>query len=125
MALRESRVFSEVRSAELYSMSGPDREKLAGELAQYDYILTLDHGENFGPLATSVVRKQLGSKVLSLPTPFFSGLMPDMAYLSYANDFARATAVLGDYHSGLIMEEVRAGFLERQDRQTLRLGQGL
>ena len=91
-------------------MSVPEREEFAGELAQFDFILTLEHGEGFGPLATSVVRQRLGRRVISLPTPFFSGLMPDMAYLRYGNDIARTPAVLGDYHSALILEEVRAGY---------------
>ncbi len=110
LALRKSGVFAEIHSAELYSMSNQEREKLATELDQYSYILTLEHGDDFGPLSTSALRQKLGDKLLSLPTPFFSGLMPDMAYLLYGDNIARTAAVLGDYHSGLILEEVRAGF---------------
>lgn len=110
LALRKARSFASVRSAELYSMSEQDRTELAGSLDHYDYVLTLEHGDSFGPLSTNALRDRLGDRLLSLPTPFFSGLMPDMAYLRYGDEIARTPAVLGDYHSGLLLEEVLSGF---------------
>lgn len=110
LVLRKSGGFATVRSAELYSMSDLERDELARSLDRYHYVMTLEHGEGFGPLATNALRDRLGDRLLSLPTPFFSGLMPDMAYLRYGDEIARTPAVLGDYHSGLLLEEVRAGF---------------
>ncbi len=110
LALRKSGVFADVQSAELYSMSEQGRAELADNLAQFGYVLTLEHGEGFGPLSTTALRDRLGERLFSLPTPFFSGLMPDMAYLRYGDDIARTAAVLGDYHSALLLEEVRSGF---------------
>ncbi|MBR9650067.1 hypothetical protein IT775_02885 [Thalassobius aquimarinus] len=110
LALRESGLFASVDSAELYSMSEEEREKLAGDVERYDYVITLEHGDYFGALSTDKLRSRLGERLFSLPTPFFSGLMPDMAYLRYDNEIARTAAVLGDYHSALILEEVRSGF---------------
>jgi len=110
LALRQSGLFSNVRSAELYSMNDAGRERLAEELGQFDFILTLEHGERFGPLATAALRQRFADKLFSLPTPFFSGLMPDMAYLQYGDEIARSSAVLGDYHSALVLEDVRSGF---------------
>lgn len=110
LALRKSGLFSRVDSAELYSMSRDAMGAFADKLSEYDHILTIEHGANFGPLATVDLRNRYADKLISLPTPFFSGLAPDMAYLRYDQDIARTEAVLGDYHSGLILEEIRAGF---------------
>lgn len=110
LALRKSHLFSRVDSAELYSMARDAMSAFADKLADYDHILTIEHGANFGPLSTDELRARYGDKLVSLPTPFFSGLAPDMAYLRYDQDIARTVAVLGDYHSGLILEEIQAGF---------------
>lgn len=110
LALRKSQLFSRVDSAELYSMSRDAMGAFADKLSEYDHILTIEHGANFGPLSTAELRLRYADKLISLPTPFFSGLAPDMAYLRYDQDIARTVAVLGDYHSGLILEEIRAGF---------------
>lgn len=120
MALRISKFFSIVDSAELYSMARERFEAFSKQLRRYDYILTIEHGAAFGPLATSALRAQLSEKVISLPTPFFSGLTPDMAYLKYDNDIARTEAVLGDYHSALILEDLRSGYSKQEtiDRYT-------
>lgn len=111
-ALRKSAVFEEVQSAELYSLSVEDREGLASTLDTFDFVLTVEHGASFGPLATAAVRERMGDKVFSLPTPFFSGTIPDMAYLIYQNNLARSEAVMGDYHSALILAECCAGYSE-------------
>lgn len=104
-ALAVSDAFETVASAELYSLPEDARETLATELATYDYILTLQHGSHFGPVATGALKKRYLDKVVSVPTPFFSGTMPDMAYLLYDGSIARAQTVLGDYHSALLMAE--------------------
>ncbi|MDJ0820340.1 MAG: WcbI family polysaccharide biosynthesis putative acetyltransferase [Paracoccaceae bacterium] len=114
LALRKSGLFGSVASAELYSMTPEERERLAQELDGYDYILTLEHGDNFGALATSALRQRLGKRVVSLPTPFFSGTVPEMAYLRYGTDIARTAAVMGDYHSGLVLADVQSGFSAEQ-----------
>lgn len=110
LAIRASGMFSKVDSAELYSMSEEARSKLAEDIDEYGFVLSLEHGEGFNSLSTQALRARLGSRLVSLPTPFFSGLMPDMAYLQYEGEIARSAAVLGDYHSALILDEVRSGF---------------
>lgn len=112
LALRKSGLFSSVESAELYSMPPEKLTTLADHLNEYDFILTIEHGMSFGPLATNTLRQNHGTKVVTLPTPFFSGLMPDMAYVKYRDELARAGSILGDYHSALILAEAKAGLSE-------------
>lgn len=114
VALTRSGVFSRVESAELYSMDESRRTTLAEDVERFDLILTIEHGENFGQLATARLKERLGSRVYSLPTPFFSGTVPEMAYLSYEGSITRSAAVMGDYHSGLLLAELRAGYSTEQ-----------
>lgn len=109
-ALRESGFFGAVSSAVLFSMTADERDKLAEQIDDFDIVVSLEHGNWVGPLATSVLRSRLGEKLITLPTPFFSGIHPDMAYLKYGGEIARCAAVMGDYHSALILEEVKSGF---------------
>jgi hypothetical protein len=109
LALRASGLFDTVQSAELYSMAPADRDLLAEQIDSFDAVVTLEHAEWAGPLATKALRDRCGAKLLSLPTPFFSGLTPDMVYLKYEDDIARSAAGLGDYHSALLLADVQAG----------------
>ncbi|WP_386806040.1 WcbI family polysaccharide biosynthesis putative acetyltransferase [Litorisediminicola beolgyonensis] len=109
LALRSSGMFGTVQSAELYSMSKEERSRLSEKLDQFDAIVTIEHAEWAGPLATQMLRERLGDRLLILPTPFFSGLTPDMVYLNYQSEIARSTAVLGDYHSALVLADVQSG----------------
>jgi hypothetical protein len=111
-ALRKSGHFNKVDSVEVYTVAPERREEVANSLAGYEFIMTLDHGEAFGSLSTAALRERYGCRVFSLPTPFFSGVMPDMAYLTLRSQISRAPGVLGDYHSGLILTECRDGFSE-------------
>ncbi|MDT8853515.1 WcbI family polysaccharide biosynthesis putative acetyltransferase [Paracoccaceae bacterium Fryx2] len=108
-ALRKSGHFSKVESAVVYSMP-PDRfEPQAQALEAHDFILTIEHGAAFGPLSTKALKERYAGKVVTLPTPFFSGLMPDMAYLRKNNQIARPEGPFGGYHSGLILRECQDG----------------
>lgn len=109
-ALRESGFFGAVSSAVLFSMTADERDKLAEQIDDFDIVVSLEHGDWVGPLATNVLRRRLGEKLITLPTPFFSGIHSDMAYLKYGGEIARCAAVMGDYHSALILEEVKSGF---------------
>lgn len=113
-ALSKSGCFSSVRSVEVYTVPEEAREKEAETLSEVDFILTLEHGEGFGPLSTASLRERFGGRVFALPTPFFSGLMPDMAYLTVAGEISRAPGVLGDYHSALILRECQDGRSEEE-----------
>jgi hypothetical protein len=113
-ALRKSGHFNKVDSVEVYTVAPERREEVANSLAGYEFIVTLDHGEGFGSLSTAALRERYGCRVFSLPTPFFSGVMPDMAYLTLRGQISRAPGVLGDYHSGLILAECRDGFSEEE-----------
>lgn len=108
-ALRASAAFGYVESAELYSMTPDQRAALADRLGEFDAVVTVEHAEWAGPLATKPLRERLGARLLTLPTPFFSGLTPDMVYLKYRDEIARSAAVLGDYHSALVLAEIQAG----------------
>lgn len=113
-ALRNSELFGTVESAELFSMAPEGLAAVSDRLSTFDFILSLEHGDKFGPLATARLRERFKDRLLTLPTPFFSGLMPDMAYIKKGGDLARAAALLGDYHSALILEEARSGLSEAE-----------
>lgn len=108
--LRESGLFASVASAVVFSMTTVERESLAASIGEFDFILSLEHAAWAGPLATEALRAQLGERLITLPTPFFSGLHPEKAYLKYGGEISRSQAVMGDYHSALILEEVKSGF---------------
>jgi hypothetical protein len=113
-ALKQSRLFSSVDSIALYSASPEERRLTASSASSYDYILTLNHGSSFDDLSTNELRRALGSRVVSVATPYFSGLFPDMAYLTHGQKIASCPSVLGDYHSALLLAEVQSG-RERSD----------
>lgn len=113
-AFRKSGHFSVVKSVEEQSAAPERRDEIAESFAAYDFIVTLEHGKEFGALSTASLRERYGDRVFSLPTPIFSGIMPDMAYLTLRGNLSRAPDVLGDYHSGLILAECRDGFSEEE-----------
>lgn len=112
--LRKSNRFSKVASVEVYTVPQEKRGQTADSLEAFDLVLTLEHGEAFGPLATSALRERFGDRLFSLPTPFFPGTMPDMAYLLLDGKISRAPGILGDYHSGLILTECADGLSEQE-----------
>ena len=112
LVLRKSGLFSTVDSLEVYSVPDGDRQREAEKLAAADFILTIEHGEAFGPLSTAALRQAYPGRIFSLPTPFFSGTVPDMAYLIRDGAISRAPAVMGDYHSALLLLECQGGFSE-------------
>lgn len=112
LALRNSSLFSKVDSLEVYSVPEEDRQRQAANLAIADMILTIEHGESFGPLSTGALQRMYPGRVFSLPTPFFSGTVPDMAYLVRGGTISRALAVMGDYHSALLLMECQSGYSE-------------
>ena len=112
LVLRKSDLFSKVGSLEVYSVPEGDRQREAENLATADMILTIEHGEGFGPLSTLALQQRYPGRVFSLPTPFFSGTVPDMAYLIRDGVISRAPAVMGDYHSALLLVECQSGYTE-------------
>ena len=114
LALRKSGLFSWVQSLALYTLPAEHRAAKAAELADADCILTLDLNGHFGPLATKTLRSLYPGKVTSVPTPFFSGLLPDMTYLRQTGQTGRAQGVLGDYHSALILADCQSGLPQGQ-----------
>lgn len=112
LVLRKSGLFSQVDSLEVYSVPEEDRLREAENLAPADMILTIEHGEGFGPLSTAALQQRYPGRVFSLPTPFFSGTIPDMAYLVRDGVISRAPAVMGDYHSALLLMECQSGYSE-------------
>ena len=73
LVLRKSGLFSAVDSLEVYSVPEEDRQCEAEKLAAADLILTIEHGEAFGPLSTAALQQAYPGCVFSLPTPFFLG----------------------------------------------------
>lgn len=112
LVLRKSGLFSTVDSLEVYSVPEGDRQREAEKLSDLDMILTIEHGEGFGPLSTAALREAYPGRIFSLPTPFFSGTVPDMAYLIRDGSISRAPAVMGDYHSALLLLECQGGYSE-------------
>jgi Polysaccharide biosynthesis enzyme WcbI len=112
LVLQKSGLFSKVDSLEVYSVSEENRQQEAEKIATADIILTIEHGESFGPLSTKALQQSNPGKVFSLPTPFFSGTIPDMSYLVRDGQISRAPALMGDYHSALLMKECQSGFSE-------------
>ena len=112
LVLRKSGLFSAVDSLEVYSVPEKDRQREAEKLAAADLILTIEHGEAFGPFSTAALQKAYPGRIFSLPTPFFSGTVPDMAYLSRGGIISRAPAIMGDYHSALLLMECQSGYSE-------------
>jgi hypothetical protein len=112
LVLRKSGLFSQVDSLEVYSVPEGDRQREAENLATADMILTIEHGEGFGPLSTAGLQQRYPGRVFSLPTPFFSGTVPDMAYLLRGGAISRAPAMMGDYHSALLLLECQSGYTE-------------
>lgn len=112
-ALEASGLF-EVAKGVVFSMSDAERNALASKVNDYDFVVSLEHANWAGPLATTVLRERLSEKLITLPTPFFSGLFPDMAYLKYEKAISRCQSVLGDYHSALILEEIKSGIVDEE-----------
>jgi hypothetical protein len=112
--LRKSGLFSKVGSIQVYTVPEEERDKAASSLGDYDFILTLEHAEGYGALSTASLRNSFGARVFALPTPFFSGMMPDMSYLTLHGEISRAPGVLGDYHSALILAECADGLSEEE-----------
>lgn len=109
LGLINSGIFADVQSVPVFSRAAEDLSALCDSCAKFDYILTVHHGNEYGPISTDALRSRFGSKVVCFPTPFFSGLCPDMAYLKSGTEISRANSVMGDYHSALILAEFKAG----------------
>lgn len=108
-ALENSGFFSRVDSHALFLLSSEQRLKLLETVHLYDYVLTLQHNSNYGELSTESLKAKFGERILSVPTPFFSGLTPDICYLTYSGSLSRSSSVLGDYHSSIILTEMQSG----------------
>lgn len=109
-ALKASSLFDFVRTEAVFSLTDTQRQSLAGEIDSFDYVVSLEHAGWAGELESSRLRSRLGGRLITLPAPFFSGLFPDKAYLTYGGSISRCSAALGDYHSALILEEVKSGY---------------
>lgn len=112
LTLSKTSLFSRVESFELYSMEPAKYADLSQYLGEFGFILTIEHGAKFKEVSTRSLRERYGNKVFSFPTPFFSGYQPDMAYLTYGGALFTSENVLGDYHSGLILQECKEGLTE-------------
>jgi hypothetical protein len=108
-ALRKNVHFSEVDSRVVYSMSPQAIAQQAELLVGYDKILTLDHSHHYGQLSTASLKASFPDKVVTMPTPFFSGLAPDLVYFKNKKEHARAEGEMGDYHSALVLRECQDG----------------
>jgi Polysaccharide biosynthesis enzyme WcbI len=104
-----NQLFERAESFEVYTIPHDQRSETAASLAEFECILTLTHGKNFGALATENLKSAYPGKVISVPTPFFSGAQPDMAYIKRGGAIDRAQNILGDYHSALILKDCANG----------------
>lgn len=109
LGLLNSGTFATVDSVPVFSREPGDLNALSDSCKKYDFILTIHHGSEYGPVSTDALRDRFGAKVTSFPTPFFSALCPDMAYLKAGTEISRANSVMGDYHSALILGDLKAG----------------
>lgn len=109
-ALIQAKVFEEVDSHALYALTSDERREIFDSISKYDYILTLFHGSSYNELSTCNLKSTLGSRVVSVPTPYFSGLFPDKCYLTHGTEIAKCNEALGDYHSAVILNDSRMGY---------------
>lgn len=112
LALKASNLFESVGTGVVFSMTDAERNAIASKISNYDFVVSLEHANWAGPLATTVLRERLGEKLITLPTPFFSGLFPDMANLNYKGVACYCQPVLDTLHSALILEEVKSGIAD-------------
>ena len=73
LVLRKSGLFSAVEPLEVYSLPEVDRQREAGKLATADLILTIEHGEAYGPLSTAALQQVYPGCVFFTPHAIFLG----------------------------------------------------
>lgn len=122
-ALRQANLFENVHSIALYSLPTEERKRLFDTIDRFDYILTLSHGSRYGDLSTSNLKKMLGSRLVSVPTPYFSAIYPDICYLQHGQELATCERLLGDYHSAAILNDVKMGYTSEEIAQRYENGE--
>ncbi len=115
MTLRRHDAALDIISFPVFSMTPAQLQDTADRLDGVDHILTLVHGDKFGPLATAALRARFGAHVTTVPVPFFSGQHPDMAYVkSQGRRIGEENGPLGDYSSAVILRDLQRGLTETQ-----------
>ena len=105
----------DIISFPVFAMTPAQLQETADRLDGVDQILTLVHGDRFGPLATAALRARHGTKVTAAPVPFFAGQHPDMAYVVAAGRrIGQEGGPLGDYSSAVILRDLQRGLSETQ-----------
>lgn len=112
--LRMSGRIGSVASFQLFDLDRDKYEVVLGHLDAADLIVTIEHGDSFRDLATTALKERYGAKVLTLATPFFAGYAPDLAYIRRGSLAVRNDDLLGDYHSAVLLNEVRNGLTRNE-----------
>ena len=113
MTLRRHDPALDIISFPVFSMTADQMRETAERLDGVDHILTLVHGDRFGPLATAALRARHGGRVTAVPVPFFSGQQPDMAYVqAEGRRIGDENGPLGDYSSAVILRDLQRGLDE-------------
>ena len=115
MTLRQHDPSLDIVSFPVFAMTPAQLQDTAEKLDDVDHILTLVHGDRFGPLATAALRARHGAQITTAPVPFFSGQHPDMAYVkSQGRRIGEENGPLGDYSSAVILRDLQRGLSETQ-----------
>lgn len=110
VTLRQNLPEAQVVSYPLFAIDPAEYSGILADLANFDAILMLDHSEKFQPLDTVNIRRLYPDKTYVCPTPFFAGQQPDMCYmLANGERLVSHEALMGDYHSALLLWECQAG----------------
>lgn len=92
--------FSIVDSVAIFNVPKVKLDETAEVAKGYDYVFSLVLYDDWGPFGTNVLRQEIPDKIVTIATPFFNGLHPDLIHIKI--DGRRVASPIGDYHSGLI-----------------------
>ena len=79
---RALNIFDNVESHAVYENNVSTRSDIHRSLDQFDFVLTMSHGDAWKPLATASLKERFGDRLLSFPSINFPGLHPDLCLLA-------------------------------------------
>lgn len=91
----------------VHTIAKPDLDSWCDRIAASDIVIHQPLSKVFGALATENLKTVMGEKLLSIPSIYFAGTIPQLTYLRLPQG-GTLKGPLGDYHDTRII----AGFME-------------